>query len=59
MYKGWSKVMHGVSTLNSGSVATECNTEYIAVGFDALRSTIGRSAMRNLSEYFPLVADCI
>ena len=25
MYKGWSKVMHGVSTLNSGSMATECN----------------------------------
>ena len=25
MYKGWSKVMHSVSTLNFGSIVTECN----------------------------------
>ena len=35
------------------------NTKYSAVGFDALRSTIGRSAMLGFSEYVLVVADCI
>ena len=36
-----------------------CNMEYIAVGFDALRSTIGRSVMWDFSEYILVVSDCI
>ena len=36
-----------------------CNTDYIAVGFDALRSTIGRIAMWDFSEYALMVTNCI
>ena len=35
------------------------NTEYSTVGFHALRSTIGRSAMCGFSEYVLVDADCI
>ena len=36
-----------------------CKTEYIAVGFDALKLTIGKGVMWGFSEYVPVVADCI
>ena len=36
-----------------------CYTEYSAVGFDALKSTIGGSGMWGFSEYVLVVADCI
>ena len=42
MYKRWSKVMHGVSIFNlTACLQMYCSTEYIAVGFDVLRSTTG------------------
>ena len=37
--------MHGVTKLWQFGYRMFCNTEYIAVGFDALISTIGRSVM--------------
>ena len=36
-----------------------CNTDYIAAEFDALRSTIGRIAMSDFSEYALMVTNCI
>ena len=46
MYKGWSKIMHGVSIFNLAAyLRMYCNIEYIAVRFDKLRSTIGRSVI--------------
>ena len=36
-----------------------CDMEYIAMGFDTLRSTIGGNIMGDFSEYVPVVADCI
>ena len=41
-------------------MVTECTvTDYIAVGFDALRSTIGRISMWDFSEYALMVTNCI
>ena len=36
-----------------------CSTEYTAVGFDALRSTIGKTVTWDFPEHVPVVADCI
>ena len=61
LYKGWSKVMHGLSIFNLAAyLQIYCNTEYIiVVGFDAPKSTIGKSVMLDFPEYVPVVADCI
>ena len=41
MYKGWSTVMHGAPIFHlAACLQMNCTTEYITVGFDALRSTI-------------------
>ena len=60
MYKGWSKAMHGLSIFNlTACLQIYCTNEYIAVGFDALRSTIWRNVTWDFCEYVPVVADCI
>ena len=55
--KGWSMVMHGVSIFNlAACLQICCNTEYIAVRFDALRSTVRRSVKWLLIDQWLLIA---
>ena len=59
MYKAWSKVMYGVSILNFASLVPECTVTRNILQWDLidpLRSTVGRSIMRDFSEYVPVVA---